>query len=101
MILWRQLRRGWLIANHESEFWNQIYEKLPVWAERLQQRIAPLVHLHRGSAKNLMDKTLEGLSQRPVGNAAFILIKLAGAKETTARHQDLVQLIHNGRFPNA
>jgi hypothetical protein len=57
--------------------------------------------LRSGSAKDLMDKTLEGLRQRRVGNAAFVLIKLAGAKETTARHQDLVQLIHKRRFPNA
>jgi hypothetical protein len=46
-------------------------------------------------AQERADKALEGLAQGSVRDVALVLVELAGRKQATWRHQQLVQLIYH------
>jgi len=54
----------------------------PFRAQRIQQRVPPSAHLLVAFAEELMDKTLESLSQRRIRDVSLVLVELAGGKET-------------------
>src|SRR5260370_493930 len=84
---------GRLLTDDEGKVRDEIDHELAVRAKRLLQSGAPSAHFRVALAEDLMDKTLEGLGQRRIGDVTLVLVELAGSKEAARRHQSLVQLI--------
>lgn len=64
LVLWRKVRRRWLLTDDERQLRDEIDHELAVRPQRLLQRSAPLAHLGLARAEDMTDQALEGLNQR-------------------------------------
>ena len=79
-FLRRQFGNGWLFADDELHFGNEVDDQLPVRAERLRQSAPPLLNFRFALDEDLADQGLEGLCKGRIGDVALILIGLPAAK---------------------
>ena len=61
----------------------------------------PRYKVRFGFAEQRPDQAPKGLSQRRVGNVAFVLIELAGSEKSARRHERFVQLVYDRRLADA
>ena len=83
-VLRREFGNWRLLTDDESKLRDEIDHELAVRAKRLQQRGAPSAHLRVALAEDLMDKALEGLGQRRIGDISLVLVELAGRRRDRA-----------------
>src|ERR1700722_5331200 len=92
-VLWWKIRNGWLRADYELQFGDEVNNERPIRVQRLPKALAPTLELGLAPAQQPADQALKGLRQRRIGNVALVLIEFAGGEKAARRHQRLVQLI--------
>src|SRR5262249_52446679 len=80
---------------------DQVQHELPIWPQRLLERVTPLAELNVAHRQKRTDQTLKGLRQRRIGNVALVLIELAGSEKAARRYQHRLQLVDDRRLAHA
>src|SRR5580700_5307371 len=92
---------GWLFADDESDFGDQVDDELAIRPQRLQKGMPPMVNLGLALDQDLTHQHLECLCQRRVGYVALVLVELACGEKSARWNQYLMQLVHHGGLADA
>src|SRR5262249_12646151 len=100
-VLWRKLEDRWLVSDDKLQLGDNVDHEPSVWAQRLQQGLAPTAQLRFVFAEQRPDEALKRLKERRIRDVALVLIELARGEEPAWRNKHPMQLIDDRGFPDA
>src|SRR5438093_11733606 len=95
-VLGKEIRNRRLVSDDQLQFRDEIDHEPSVRAEHLEKRGAPGRQVGLALRQKAPGEALESLSERRIGDVAFVLVELPGCEKATRRNKWFMEFIDDG-----